>query len=306
MKAYLKFKDVGGIQSMAWFKDVVNSVAIGTVATFAALVKARSNAGLIEYGLIRSTGFDLSVGGIAGPESNVKNKARLHFNWINANGETKNLALWIPAPDMAMFENVDGVGYRVLKSSGEAIRDALRTMTGIPDLAFSVGVLDYSESKPGTRSENSIEFTDVVENKCWMAVPQPVSMAAMQTFGSFIDGYSIAPIGRGVYSEPENVVLLSTNPTAIPNTDINGLDSVERRCTCKFMYIEGTRRKFMTMNLPAPKSANLVQGKDKPGYALDIATGNGLAIDITALYGAGNRAVTFKHGSVAQSELDNQ
>jgi hypothetical protein len=306
MKAYLKFKDVGGIQSMAWFKDMANSVAIGTVATFAALVKARSNAGLIEYGLIRSTGFDLSVGGIAGPESNVKNKARLHFNWINTNGETKNVALWIPAPDMAMFENVEGVGYRVLQASGEAIRDALRTMTGITDLAFSVGVLDYSESKAGSRSENSIEFTDVVGNKCWMAVPQPVSMAAMQTFGSFIDGYSIAPIGRGVYSEPESVILLSTNPTTIPNTDINGLDSVERRCVCKFAYIEGTRRKFMTMNLPAPVSANLTQGKDKKGYSLDVATGNGLAIDITALYGSGNRTVSFKRGGVAQSDLDNQ
>jgi hypothetical protein len=39
---------------------------------------------------------------------------------------------------------------------------------------------------------------------------------------------------------------------------------------------------------------------------LDVATGNGLAVDITAMYGAGNRTASFKNGKVAQSDLDNQ
>ena len=60
------------------------------------------------------------------------------------------------------------------------------------------------------------------------------------------------------------------------------------------------------MNLPAPVSANLVQGKDKRGYSLAVGTGNTMAINATAMYGIANRSLTFKHGKVAQSELDNQ
>lgn len=305
MKGYVLFKDVGGIQSSAWFKDMVNSIALSAVQTFAATIKSATNAGIVEYGVLRTIGFDIA-GGTPGADSNVKNKARLHFNYINGNGETKSLSMWIPAPDMTMFENVEGVGYRVLQEDGEEIRDYLRTMTGITNLAYSTGILDYSESKAGARAENSIEFIDVVGNKCWMAIPQPVSQAAMETFATAISAFSIAAARRGAYTTVESAVLLSTDPLAIPSTDINGLDSVERRCNVKFAYIDGTRRRFMTMNLPAPASVNLVQGKDKKGYSLAVGTGNTMAINLTAMYGSANRTLTFKNGKVAHNELDDQ
>jgi len=305
MKAYIRFQDVGGIQSSAWFKNMVNSATLAAVQTFAATIKFATNAGIKEYGVIRSYGFDISDG-TPDAESNVKNKARLHFNSVNENGETGLVSIWIPAPDMAMFENVEGVGYRVLQASGEAIRDALRTMTGITNLAYSTGILDYSESAKGNKSENCIEFLDVSGNKCWMNTPQPIIQAALSTFATFITGYSIAAAQRGNYVTTEATVLLSTDPLAIPNADINGLDSVERRCAVKFVYVEGTHRKFMTMNLPAPASANLIQGKDKKGYSLAVGTGNTMAVNLTAMYGIANRSLTFKNGKVAHSELDPQ
>lgn len=307
MRAYLKFKDRGGIESLCWMRNLVTSCTLAQVQAFAnaMITNALTNAGIVEYGLIRLTSFSLDDGN---PSSGscVKNKARCHFNYINANGETVPIALWIPAPDMAMFEYIEGVGYRMVPLSGQAIRDGLRAMTGVSTIEFITGILDYSEAEQGARSDNAIEFEDADFNRCWMSVPQPVSMAALQTFAELITGESIASVRRGVYATPEVTVVPDTDPMSVPMSDDNGFDSVERRCTCKFAYVQGTRRKFMLLNVPAPRSVNLVSGKDKPGYALAKASGDALAAAITALYGAGNRTVSFRSGRVKKTELDNQ
>lgn len=307
MKAYLKFKDIGGIQTITFLKGLVNSVAIGAVETFATAIKANgTNAGIVEYGLIRPQyGVSLIDAGAPGtPGSSVKNKARCNFQYVDGNDEIRSISLWIPAPDMAMFEFVEGVGYRMVALSGETIKDALAALTGISNIVFINGVLDYSEADTVAYGDNAIEFEDYVGNRCWMSVPQPVSLGALGTFADAIAGESIAKVGRYVYYNYQSVIV--SGAMASPIADDNGFDSVERRAVCKFRYIEGTRRKTMSMIIPAPQSANLVNNKGKPGYSLSTNTGDILALAVTSLYGSANRTVSFRSGKVKMNELENQ
>lgn len=305
-KAYLKFKDVGGIETVTMLKDLVNTRAIGDVQSFAQAVKLITNAGIVEYGLIQpqfGTGL-VDAGAPGTPGSSVKNKARCAFQYINANNEVKSIMLWIPAPDMAMFEYVEGVGYRMLALSGESIKDELVALTGIAGITFINGTLDYSEAENASHTDNAVEFVDYVGNRCWMSVPQPVSLATLATFADAITAESIAKVERYVYSQYNSVVV--SGAMASPTTDENGFDSVERRARCRFRYIEGSRRKTMSMIVPAPLSTTLVNKKGKPGYSLATNTGDTLAIAVTALYGNTNRNVSFRNGKVHMAELVNQ
>ena len=247
-----------------------------------------------------------TAGGVGAAGSCVKDKGRLHFQYINGNGETKTIALWVPAPDLSYFDKVEGVGYRMQDSAGAAIAAALQSLTGITPITFVHGVLDYRESEPNSRNGSCLEFKDVLGAKAWMAIPQPTSLAALQAFTIVIDSYSLAVVMRGSMETPNVMVVPTGDPLATTQVDTNGLDCVERTCNVRMAYLDGTDRRWMSFNLAAPQSAYLTREKDSKGWKLIQATGNLLSSAINTLYGSANRATVFKSGRVKHSEKDTQ
>jgi hypothetical protein len=245
------------------------------------------------------------LGGIT-PGANVHNKGRCHFTYESDNGETKMMSLWIPAPMMNNYVFVPGVGYRMTAAAGDILKAALVAMTAQATLQFSFGVLDYSESDTSSRQESCIQYQDEAGNKCWMGVPQPTTVGAMQTFNGVLNGFTMCQCIDAIWANPTVVVVPDGDPLAATTNDDLGFDSVETRAKLKFRYNVGTRKKTMSLTLPAIKLSNCSSGPGSRGYRVVDVVGQGIALAITAFYGSSNRNAKYHSGKVDVKNLENQ
>jgi hypothetical protein len=305
MKGYIKYRDEGGIEAIDFVRDLPNTIAINQMLGLATHLHGLSNAGIVEYGLIAYQSYAPPAGALVAG-ANVHNKGRCHFTYQSATSETKTLSLWIPAPMMNNYTFVQGVGYRMTAAAGAILQAALRNLTLITDLQFSIGVLDYRESASHSHSESAIQYKDSAGNTCWMNLPQPVSVGAMETFNGIINGFSMCTCVEAVYAEPTVVVVPDTDELASKTNDDLGFDTVETRAIMKFRYVAGTRKKTMSLTLPAIKTSSVVSEVDSDGYKVIEVIGQGVALAITALYGAGVRAPVFKSSKVDVKNLKTQ
>lgn len=305
MKGYIKYRDEGAIEAIDFVRDLPNTVAINQMLGLAMHLHNLSNAGVVEYGLIAYESYAPDPGNLVAP-ADIHNKGRCHFTYQSANSETKTMSLWIPAPMMNNYTFNQGVGYRMSIAAGAILRDALRALTLITDIQFSHGVLDYNESESHGRSESAIQYEDSVGNTCWMNLPQPVSVGAMSAFNTVLNGFTMCKCVEAVYANPTVVIVDPTDTLAGMTLDDLGFDSVETRAVLKFRYTTGTRKKTMSLTVPAIKTSQVVSEEGGRGYKVLDVIGTGVALAITSLYGAPVRTVSFKTSKVDVVNLKNQ
>lgn len=255
------------------------------------------NAAIVDYGVLRPEIQVISGdNATTGPYDSSFNKALVNFSYVEDN-EQKYITLFLPAPDLQHFDTEEEVGYRMFESSGNAIRDALRTATGITDLEFVRGVTEYREGKSSRPSEGAYaKWRDFDGRIQYMGVSKVTDIAALQTFcESFLRGsapyYSNCALLQVGIITPE----IATRDED-PATE-SGYDSIDQRAVLNFSWVENAKRRTMQMTLPAMKESSFVPvSRGKKKYVTQ-AVGDGVALALTALYGAGVRDLTFESGT---------
>jgi hypothetical protein len=305
MRGYIKYRDAGQIEAIDVVRDLPTGTSIGSMLGLATSLHNHSNAGVVEYGLLDFEHITVNVGTLV-TGADVHNKGRTHFTYTTDNNETVSVTLWIPSPMMNNYSFIEGVGYRMHAAAGEILKVGLIDLIGQADLQFSYGVLDYRESEKGARHGSCLQFQDESQNSCWMGVPQPVSAAALQAFQAIVGPFSMCQCIDGVYVNPTVVVVPTGDPLLDTTEDDLGFDSVETRALMKFRYQQGTRKKTMSLMLPAIKTSRCTSGEGGRGYKVGQVYGEGIALSVTALYGSSNRNATFKSGKIDVKNLQNQ
>ena len=191
-------------------------------------------------------------------------------------------------------------------AAGDILKAGLVTMMSQASLQFSYGVIDYRESEKGARHGSCLQFKDASHNTCWMSVPEPDSAAALTNFQAILGPFSMCQCVDGVYENPTVVVVPANDPLLDTTADVLGFDCVETRANMKFRYQAGTRKRTMSLTLPAIKSSCCEYGEGSDGYNVGEVYGQAVALAITALYGSSNRNAKYKSGKVDVKNLQNQ
>jgi hypothetical protein len=298
---YVRFVDVKNKTTDAWFKGLPDATTTAQLASFATVVKAHVNPGIMSYGTLKPTYVIPGTIDMAsnGNMESVKDKALLQFSYIQ-DDQQKSILLWLPCPYIDVnWTHVEGVGYRMDKAEGDEIAAALTTMTGIAGIEFVRGRLEYRESSTVSKALYSIVFRDVYGAQCVMGVPKPTSSAALGTFMDFLrtEHLSNASITKGLYMVEDAVIIAPGTGVNVPATD-TGWDSVDRRTHAKFRYVQSAALKTKTFLLPGvQENACELVSADQRGYKLTKVVGDGLANALTGLYGS-TLTFTFRSGKV--------
>jgi hypothetical protein len=232
---------------------------------------------------------------------NVTYQSSLHKALITCGfavgDETHYRGIWIPAPDLANYELVSGVGYRMTQAAGAAFLTALNAVSDTTH-TFRQGVLEFREgrqAKPG--AGGYLEMQDYNGRKCYMKVPDVSVIADLATFADVINngvdtGFSTAAITKAVVLTQAGGVVSGTP------TEESGYDSVALRAKLRFSWPVSGKLRYMTLNAPTLKSTSLetASGSDAKKRAVTQACGDAIAAALTTLYGSGVRNLSFVDG----------
>jgi hypothetical protein len=297
MKALIKVEDYAGQSTSMRLNGLDPGMATPGPAllTFVQAVQAYFNGLLSEYYALVPSEAALSIAARdAGYQSSL-HKALITCGFA-VNDETRYRGIWIPAPDLANFELVSGVGYRMTQAAGATFLTALNTVSDTTH-TFRQGVLEFREGRQAKPGEGGyLEMQDFNGRKCYMKVPDVSDVALLATFAATINavgsGFSTAAISKAVVLSRAGGVVSGTP------TEESGYDSVALRAKLRFSWPESGVLKYMTLNAPSLKSTSLetAAGSDATKRAVTQATGDAIATALTTLYGSGVRNLTFVDG----------
>jgi hypothetical protein len=298
MKGRLKFVDVFGQSTVITLSglDEADANILPKLSSLSTTLRTYCNAAITEYGvslptITRLTGENAALD----PYESTLHKGILRFSYVEDN-EQKSSALYIPAPNGDGFDLIDGVGYRANADWGQAVCDALIAASGIDDLEFVNGVLEYIDGKSSKPTSGAyIKFQDINKRVQYMGVPGVTDISKLAAFSAALfegtSDYSNAAMRELGFTEPRSA---TRNDTADTETLY---DSVEGRAILNFGYIKGLYdKKTMTFTLPAAKKAIFADPPDAKNAKVDKTVGDAIATALTTTYGAGVRFLKFESG----------
>jgi hypothetical protein len=296
MKGVLTLQDVAGKRTTMALTglDPAATGMLVKLKTFAASIQPYLNAAIIEAKLLKRT-TEAVLGQVATSNEYVSGMHKAFVNFFySEDGEQKPLNLWIPAPEMVNFELVEDVGYRMTVAAGHTLQAGLRTATGLTDLTFSRGIVEYRNGKSTRPSETPyIKLVDANNRVQYMSVPAVTDLAKLKTFATSVlrgsPAFTNAAVIEVGVTVPEYEALTNT-----PQTEAH-YDSIEQRATLKFEYAEGTTKKFMQLSFPA-MYANAFGARNDEKIPVKRAIGELIANSITTFYGSGVRKAAFVNG----------
>lgn len=306
--AVINFVDVGNIRTRAVIQNIPDASAPTTLklATFITAYHAHQFPGVESYSLLQWTEGEVTGSVTTAVGTNCE-KAQINYRYVDAADNTQYGTLWLPNPDMTHFEFVEGVGYRMLPASLELLATALSGASGLI-IDVLEGKLEYKTKSYGNGARNAscLRFTDSIENVDYMSFPLVTDSAALIDLGIALntDTFTQSVLDRSYYLSQTDVM---TDPTTAPGLAAAGeWDSVESRAYLKFVYMEGTKRKFMQLMVPGIKKTACFLKSGTSGYKVSKVTGDGIALALTGFFGAGTRTLRFFGSRVDIKDQKNQ
>lgn len=304
MKARLTLEDTAGQKTSMHLNGLAPAMATPGPAllAFASSIQPYFNGLISEYYASIPDEQVLSI-----PAQDVPYQSSLHKGLVTLGfalgDETRYRGVWIPAPNLLQYEIVSGVGYRMSAASGAAFLAAINTVSDTTH-TFRQGVLEYREGRQAKPGEGGyLEMSDFNGRKAYMKVPDVSDKALLASFantlGTAVTGYTTCGISKAV------IMTLAGGVRGGAPTDETGYDSVGGRCKLRFSYPVGDKLAYFTLNAPTLKAAHIESGagSDAKKRLVKQAAGDAIAAELTTLYGAGVRTVTFDTGYFDQDNI---
>lgn len=297
MKAYIKVEDYAGKASLMRLNGLDDEMETPATAlsTFVDAIQTYFNGILRAYYALVPDEEVLSIAAQDVVYQSSLHKALVTLGFT-VGDETHYRGLWIPAPNLARFELVSGVGYRMDAASLTALLTAINTVS---DTTHTIrqGVLEFREGRQSRPAAGGyLEMTDYLSRPCYLKVPDVSDVSKLATFaatlGAETTGFTTAGISKAIVLS--KVGGLKTGDA----TEEEGYDDVALRYTCRFSWDESGNEKFMTLNAPALKSSSVItpSGADVTKRTVTQTCGDAIAAALTTLYGSGVRDLTFVEG----------
>ena len=306
--ASMQFVDIGNIKAGSVIHPIpaASTPTTAKILTLLTVLKTHINPGVFGYSLKEWT--EGAVTGTVDPAvgSNC-DKALISFSYLDANDETQYGVMWLPNPDLAHFELVEGVGYRLLPASKLLLEASMSDASGLT-VKITEGRLEYQEHDAGTGSKTAscLRFEDEVGNMTFMSFALATDSAALIAFGAALntDGMTKSKLEVSQFLEQTDVMCSPIVAPGIP--EAGDWDCVETRAYLKFAYLEGGKKKFMQLMLPGIKQAGCELKAGKRGWKVTKVVGDGVALALTGFFGAPQRTLRFVGSRVDGVDLRSQ
>lgn len=306
--ASMQYIDIGNIKATSVIQPIPAASAPTTakILTLLTVLKAHINPGVFMYSLKEWTEGAVT-GAVATAVGSNRDKALVSFSYVDAGGETQFGVMWLPNPDLAHFELVEGVGYRLLPASKVLLETSMSTASGLT-IKITEGRLEYKEREAGNGSKNAscLRFEDSVGNMDYMAFGLATDSAALIAFGGALntDGMTQSKLEVSQFLEQTDVMC---DPTVAPGIPAAGdWDCVETRAILNFAYVAGGKKKHMKLMLPGIKQADCEYKTGKKGWKVKKVVGDGVATALTGFFGAPQRTLRFVGSRLDGVDLQNQ
>ncbi len=307
--AVIRYVDRGLIASGTVIQPIAEAVAPTTVKLLALATSLHSyvNPGVQGYSLMEWEEDTVGSPLATAVGSNCE-KGQVNYSYVDADGITQYGTMWIPNPDLALYELVEGVGYRMTAAAVALLETAMSTASG---LTINIQQVKYEykerEFGSGVKNASSLKFEDQIGNVVWMAFPLATDLAALQTFGAAMNagdatnGFTKSICDRCVFLTETDAIC---DPATAPGLPATGVwDSVEARAFVKMAYVEDGKKKFMQVILPGIKQTNCELKAGKKGWKVTKTVGDGVATALTTFFGAANRTCRFVGSRVDVKDL---
>ena len=288
--AEIIFADTAGKQGKTVIKDIPIAAApdMTKLLTLATALKAASNAGVLAYSLL---GWEsASFAGTATPAGLNTVKAMILTKYV-ASGIEIFRHVFIPNPGQTVIEEVPGVGTRVTAAALAAITAALTASAGFAVTALEGKVIVRNKQKSGSPHGIAIEFQDEGLNSDYLTLPSNyvTTAAALVTLATALQT-AVVSASKITFTHMLTKTEALPDPTTgigLPAVDADDVvfSSVTKRIKLRFSYVVSSKRKHMSVIIPAPVQAELTRsGKN---WQMEDAGGDGFATDLTTFLGSG-------------------
>lgn len=301
MKGSLIFEDVKGKKTFTTLNgvDSTDLTALTKLQALALSVESYINPAVREYRINRPEvqRFPTTTQGDTDTYSSSVHKAIMSFDYLDGN-ETRYSQLWIPAPNVAHFEHMEEVGYRMNEMSANFVRDALIAASLVASFASRGGLIEYRSGRSGRPSEGAyVKWEDFHARQQYMTVPQVDDLGRLATFAEALrTGFGGVKFTNCALREVGIIRPEIGRRDAAADVQA-GHDSVDLRAILNFSWVVGDKRRSMQLMLPGFKDEYLSKPVRR-GKRRNVrkVQGDAIALALTAFYGAGNRNLFFESG----------
>jgi hypothetical protein len=274
-------------------------------------LKGYINAGVKFHSLLEWDQGTVSGALAAAVGSNCE-KGQVNFSFLDSNEITQYGTIWISNPNLANFELVDGVGYRMLPNVQNALQALMRTASGNVNLTIQQVKHEYKTRAygSGTRNASCLKFIDAIKNVVYMSFPMAIDKAALLAFGAALNTgvggvpYTKSILNAGIFLTQTDIM---NDPDETPGEPESGAwDCVEDKAYVRMAYMDGTKKKRMQIMLPAIKQTNCELKVGTSGWKVLKSVGGGVALALTSFFGSANRTLWFESSRVDVKNQKNQ
>ena len=309
--AEVAFKDMAGLKTTTSLKNIPAASApdLAKLLTLVTAFKTEINAGIETYTLNTWTetphtpALDTAVG--------VNSAKGLMTVRYAVGTSLVTSLLYIPNPNSAGFELVEGEGLRMTTAYLDLLTASLTDLAGFDVTAVEGKFVIKNYTGDASRPQaNCIRVIDESGKVGYMGVPRALvpSAVALDTFATALETDLItqSKIDGSFYMASLSA---SPNPAAgigLPAADATNVlfSPVETGAVLKFGYLGGPFKMQETVKLPSPKSANVFVAGGR--YKFDRTHGATVATALTTFYGAPNKTVKFKGSKIIGVNFDSQ
>jgi len=297
MQAHITVEDAAGQVSAMHLNGLDPGMTTPDTAllTLCTALQAFFNGLITVYYALVPDETDLTI-----PAKDVVYQSSMHKALITCGfavaDEQRYRGVWVAAPNLARFELVSGVGYRMTAADGTAFLTALNAVSNTVH-TLRQGVLEFREGRQAKPGEGGyLKMVDFLNRTAYMRVPDVTDKAKLATFAATIgdaaNGFTNCGISKAVVLTRSGGVRTGT-----PTVE-EGYDSVALRSKLRFSWVDTGKQHFMTLNAPTLKSTSLEAGagSDASKRRVTQATGDAIAEALTTLYGAAVRDLSFVEG----------
>lgn len=296
--AEITVKDTMGIRASAFLRAIptAGTPDMTKMLALATSLKSHLNGGIESYSLL--DWLETLIVPVFTPATGVNSdKALILYEYEDGAGNVVYGRSILPNPDVLNhFEQVEGEGFRMLAESRDEMTVLFQAASGNTTFRVVVGKLMHQHGRGNRgRRDTCIQFTDSLGKRAYMAIPFASSSGALVSLAEAFDEsvFSNSQITRAWYLTKTDAITDPTSGIGLPAEDADQIafTTVETRAMLKMYYLQDSRKRFMKFMMPSIKNSACERSGDD--WRVLNAAGQGVALSLRALFGAGNRDVSY-------------